>query len=228
MPPPIRCVAFDAVGTLIYPEPSVSIAYWEIGQRYGSQQTLEQVRSGFYKAFDELSRGVRGDYSTSEAEEKERWREIVSRVLPDVDDPDRCFDTLHHHFGQPSVWRVFPDVADTLTGLVKRGIEVLVASNFDERLHPICDGLPELRPLQLRVISACIGWHKPSPHFYGHLVAMAGCTADQILMVGDDVENDVAAARERGLQAIWINRSGADQNGAISDLRQLVQLVEKP
>lgn len=224
MPPPIRCVAFDAVGTLIYPEPSVSKAYWEIGQRHGSQQTLEQVRTGFSTAFDELSRGIRGDYSTSEAEEKDRWREIVSRVLPDVADLAGCFETLHHHFSQPAAWRAFPDVAEALTALIKRGVDVLVASNFDERLHPICDGLPELRQLHRRVISATIGWHKPSPRFYAHLVDSAACPAEQILMVGDDLENDVYSAQASGLQAIWINRDTSGV-GSINDLRQLVQLV---
>jgi putative hydrolase of the HAD superfamily len=223
MPQSNRCVAFDAVGTLIYPEPSVAKAYWDIGKEYGSQQTLDEVRSGFKTAFQDLSLGVRGDYSTSEVEEKARWRQIVDRVLFDTQDPDRCFERLHHHFSQPDVWRVFPDVAETMERLIESGIEVLVASNFDERLHPICDGLHELRHLRRRVISASIGWHKPSPQFYQHLVQTAGFPAEQILMVGDDLDNDVIAARASGLQAVWINRDGPSGPDAITDLRQLVK-----
>lgn len=221
----IRCVAFDAVGTLIYPEPSVSKVYWQTGQQYGSHLTLDEVRAGFTKSFESLARGVRGDYSTSEIEEKARWRQIVGEVLPDVHDLDRCFESLHTHFGQPSAWRAFPDVAETLSNLEQQGIQVLVASNFDERLHPICDQLPELRTLRRRVISASIGWHKPSPNFYAHLIELAGCPADQILMVGDDLENDVQAARASGLQAVLINRDGPSNDDSLTDLRQLSHTV---
>lgn len=225
MPVPIRCVAFDAVGTLIYPEPSVSRIYWEIGQQHGSKRTLEQVRAGFGSAFTGLSRGIRGDYSTTELEEKERWREIVGRVLSDVLDLEGCFETLHLHFGRPAAWKVFPDVAATLDELQQRGIDFLVASNFDERLHPICDELPELQLLSRRVISASIGWHKPSPHFYTRLVEIAGCPAEQILMVGDDLENDVRAAQASGLQAVLINRDPSQNAVGLTDLSQLTSLL---
>ena len=72
------------------------------------------------------------------------------------------------------------------------------------------------------MISASIGWHKPSPKFYRHLVEIAGCPAEQILMVGDDLENDVIAAQANGLQAVWINREEDDSTSAIRDLRDLL------
>ena len=40
-----RGIALDAVGTLIFAEPSVSAAYSDIGARYGSQQSVEQVKA---------------------------------------------------------------------------------------------------------------------------------------------------------------------------------------
>jgi putative hydrolase of the HAD superfamily len=223
----VSCVAFDAVGTLIYPEPSVSKAYWQIGQQFGSKLTPDDVRGRFQKAFQELARGPRNDYSTSEAEEFERWRQIVHAVLTDVDDINRCFETLYAHFAQPTSWRCFPDVAATLTRLVATGIDVLVASNFDQRLHALCDQLPELQPLRRRAISAQIGWHKPSPHFYSRLVALAEHPADQILMVGDDRDNDVIAAQKAGIPALLIDRSGTSSNGTITDLRQIWDFLNR-
>ena len=219
---PVQCVAFDAVGTLIYPEPSVSKVYWNAGRQFGSQQTLDQVRARFQQTFQDLAAGPRGDYSTSEIEEKERWRQIVRQVLFDVQDHAGCFEMLHAHFATAAAWRTFPDVEETLRCLEALGMKVLVASNFDERLHPICDTLPDLRPLRDRVISASIGWHKPSPKFYRHLVEIAGCPAEQILIVGDDLENDVIAAQANGLQAVWINREEDDSTSAIRDLRDLL------
>ncbi len=218
----VHCVAFDAVGTLIYPEPSVSKVYWNAGQQFGSKQTLDQVRAGFQRVFQDMAAGARGDFSTSEVEEKERWKQIVGQVLFDVADLDPCFEMLHAYFAEPTAWRAFPEVAETLQTLEAQGMKIVVASNFDERLHPVCDELPELRPLCERVISASIGWHKPSPNFYRHLIQIAGCPAEQILMVGDDLENDVIAAQANGLQAVWINREDPHSTPAIRDLRELL------
>jgi putative hydrolase of the HAD superfamily len=223
----IRCIAFDAVGTLIYPTPSVSNVYWHFGSQYGSKFTIDEIRVRFQQAFDTFACGSRNDYSTSEAEEFERWRQIVQSVLSDVEDIDRCFADLHAHFAAPDAWRCFPDVAETLDALSVLGIEVLVASNFDQRLHVLCDQMPELQSLQRRVVSASAGWHKPSPHFYAKLTEMAGCAAGQILMVGDDLKNDVLAARSAGLQALLIDRSGMAGDDVITDLRQIIPAIHR-
>jgi putative hydrolase of the HAD superfamily len=221
----ISCVAFDAVGTLIYPEPSVSKAYWNVGQQFGSKLTLDEVRLRFQRAFQDLAGGPRSDYSTSESEEFERWRQIVQVVLSDADDLDRCFEQLYAHFARSTAWRCFPDVAETLQSLVANGIDVFVASNFDERLDSLCDQLPELQPLRRRLISAQIGWHKPSQHFYSQLVRLADCAPAEILMVGDDWDNDVLAARNSGLAALLINRSGTVTDDMVTDLRQILDVV---
>jgi putative hydrolase of the HAD superfamily len=221
----ITCVAFDAVGTLIYPEPSVSKAYWNVGQQFGSKLALDEVRSRFQRAFQDLAGGPRNDYSTNESEEFERWRQIVQVVLSDADDLDQCFERLYAHFASPTAWRCFPDVAETLQNLVATGIDGLVASNFDERLNSLCDQLPELKPLRRRLISAQIGWHKPSPHFYSQLVRLADCAPAQILMVGDDWDNDVLAARNAGLRALLIDRSSTTRDDTLTDLRQILNIV---
>jgi len=49
----VRWLAFDAVGTLIAPQPSVAEAYWSIGRQFGSQLALEEVGRRFSKVFRE-------------------------------------------------------------------------------------------------------------------------------------------------------------------------------
>ena len=43
----IRGVLFDAVGTLIYPDPPVAEAYRSIGRRFGSRLSVEQIAARF-------------------------------------------------------------------------------------------------------------------------------------------------------------------------------------
>ena len=140
-----RCIALDAVGTLIFAEPSVSIAYTEIGRRHGSRQSTEQVKSRFADAMhraEELSIARFGEPGrTSEEYEWDFWQQVVRDVLPDLREPQACFAELFEHFARPESWRCFDDVARTLSSLEHRGYRVLIASNFDARLDRVCDGL---------------------------------------------------------------------------------------
>ena len=47
----IRAVVFDAVGTLIHPEPAAPLVYAAVGCRYGSQRTSEEIAVRFREAF---------------------------------------------------------------------------------------------------------------------------------------------------------------------------------
>ena len=46
----IKAVAFDAVGTLIYPTPTVTESYYLFGKKHGSSLTRNEVKRRFKKA----------------------------------------------------------------------------------------------------------------------------------------------------------------------------------
>lgn len=205
-----RSIAFDAVGTLIFAEPSVSAVYSEIGTRHGSRQSAEQVQKQFPEAMrraGQLSVTRFGEANrTDEAHEREFWRQVVLEVLPDLRTSDSCFAELFEHFARPESWRCFEDVAPTLTELERRGYRVLIASNFDARLNGVCDGLAELRFVRCRVISSLVGYRKTHRGFYSAVVEDAECDPSEVLMIGDDLVNDVESARAAGIAAVHLKR----------------------
>lgn len=226
----IRCVAFDAVGTVMDPQPSVAGIYTKFGRKFGSQLSDAEITQRFHLAWKNAL--ASRDHQTDEVREREFWQELVSEVLPDVSNRQACFAELFNEFGRPEAWRVFDDVATTVTTLQQRGYTLGLASNFDARLHAVCAGHPELSPISLRVISSLVGFRKPDANFYQQLIALAGCPAEQILMVGDTFDSDVAAARACGLQAVWLDRTAAadtssavaaDGNAPISRLTDLLE-----
>jgi len=157
-------------------------------------------------------------------------------VIDDIPDTAECFNFLFAHFARPKSWHCFDDVPEILSRLENRGYSVAVASNFDRRLHEVCNGIPALRTIKVRVISSEVGFRKPSRGFFDALVVQAGCDACEVLMVGDDASNDVAGARRAGLGAVLINRHGlidrhgrpdsprasADEIGSLSELLSLL------
>jgi putative hydrolase of the HAD superfamily len=238
----IRCIAFDAVGTLVEPAPPVAVAYRDVGLRYGSQLTLDEVRGRFRAAFSATERSAPGSGSaspnrdplaTSEAIERERWRTIVASVLDDVSDPELCFQELWNHFARPAAWRCYPEVGETIDRLERAGVRLAIASNFDSRLHTVCDGLPPLDRVELRIVSSEAGWRKPSSRFFEALAEAASCGRDEIVVVGDDLDNDFNGAVEAGMRAVWVQRGGATSRetgvagiATISDLGAVLDLID--
>ena len=138
VPAGIEAVVFDAVGTLLYPEPAAAQVYAEVGRRLGTRHTAEEIALRFADAFGrEDDVDARSGLQTSEARELRRWANIVARVLDDVSDPVRCFHTLYQHFAAPSAWRCNPDAEAIIQELSARGLRLGMASNYDQRLRSV-------------------------------------------------------------------------------------------
>jgi FMN phosphatase YigB (HAD superfamily) len=54
-----------------------------------------------------------------------------------------------------------------------------------------------------------LGVRKSESPFWDAVVARLAVPRSQLLMVGDDLENDVLAPRRAGISAVWFNQEGA-------------------
>lgn len=239
----IRWVVFDAVGTLIYPTPDVATAYHRVGSVHGSRLSRDQVRDRFRTAFRQTETSDRSGaagMTTCEADEVARWKQVVADVFDDLsaDAADECFRELFDHFARPSAWACFDDVAPTIAALRDRGLRIVIASNFDRRLHPVCDGLPPLDEIAVRVVSSEVGFNKPSPGFYEAALRLIDTSADEVIVVGDDAVNDVQGAEQAGIRGVLIDRGGtrlfsteasesaaAEQGTVIHSLLEVTELI---
>lgn len=221
----VCCIAFDAVGTLIYPDPPVAEIYARIGRKYGSQFTKDEIRIRFPAIF---RLNIMSPASSEEGERK-RWRRIVQAVLALTEDVELCFEELFAHFGRAESWRCFPDVAETLRELSMRGYDLVVASNFDRRLHAICGGHAELSHFSTRVISSEVGTSKPEPRFIQALFEQTGYQRHEVLMVGDDWTNDISGPLEVGMPAVFLDRSQSEdltRRGNVPVISSLLGLLD--
>lgn len=223
--PRIRAWFFDAVGTLIHPEPPAATVYAEVGRRHGSLLDAAVIAARFREAFcieEEADR--QAEWRTSERREVERWRRIVAGVLDDVRDRERCFEELWDHFARPEVWRCNPDAAAVLAG--GDGMVLGVASNFDSRLRTVLAGMPELRPLRHVIVSSEVGWRKPAGRFFEEVVRASGSRPQEVLLVGDDPENDYEGALAVGLAAVLYDPADRYRGVCANRLRGLRELID--
>ena len=49
---------------------------------------------------------------------------------------------------------------------------------------------------------------KPHPEFFTRLAAAAGVEPDEIVYVGDSLDQDVVPAKAAGMRAVWVDRAG--------------------
>jgi len=222
----VRAIYFDAIGTLIHPEPSAAAVYADISCRHGSRLRRDEIRRRFATAFarqEEIDRAAH--WCTSEAREHERWQSIVGEVLDDVSDPDACFAELYDHFARPAAWRCDESAPRVLAELSRRGYLIGLASNYDQRLHTVLAGLEALRGIQRVLLSAAIGWRKPAPAFFAALAAQAGVEPREALYVGDDLESDYTGALGAGLNAVLLGQPPRADVRAIGRLEELLVAV---
>jgi len=237
---PIRAVLFDAVGTLIHPDPPVAEVYFGAGRKFGSKLEREDIAGRFQRAFQVEEQADRFPLPpttegpalqrrpTSEHRERQRWRGIVESVFSDVTGDDgQLFATLWEHFAVSSNWRAFADVPTTMMQLEQQGLTLGIASNFDRRLLSISEGLPPLAACTNVFCSSLIGYPKPSPEFFRAVEHELKLSPGEILLVGDDWENDHEGATAAGWQAIHLDRSSArDDATSVNSLLDVVELLQ--
>jgi len=205
----IRWILFDAVGTLIYADPPVAEVYHAAGREFGSRLSVAEIQQRFAAALrDEL----RTDAvtlerpPTSEAYERDRWRQIVGVVIDDVSGGEELFERLWRHFAQPQHWRLYDDVAPTLEALGSHRFRLGIASNFDSRLEAIVAAHPALAACEVVFVSSAVGYVKPDPRFFASVAERLGVSPAEIVLIGDDEVNDMEGATAAGWWAVHLDR----------------------
>jgi FMN phosphatase YigB (HAD superfamily) len=75
-----------------------------------------------------------------------------------------------------------------------------------------------------------LGFRKSDARFWDAVVARLGVPREQLLMVGDDLDNDVLAPRRAGIASVWFDSTGAAtpagmRGPTIARLDELPQLI---
>ena len=143
----------------------------------------------------------------------------------------RCAAVLSDRLGQPVTAETlmeairfdpFPDAAPALAALRARGLATICVSNWDISLPGVLERCGLSPGLDAVVCSAGAGARKPSPAIFERALAIAGCSAEEAVHVGDTPEEDLAGARAAGLRGLLIRRDGG---GDITSLAEVAALV---
>jgi len=200
------CCFFDAFGTLIYPEPDAATVYYELSRKHGDTRSRSTIADALQKALSQHL-GEKSGGPTDLAHEVARWKTVVESVFDQLPNRNKLFDELWNYFADAAHWRIFPDVLDAFKSLHRAEIEIGVATNFDQRIHALCNGLSPLNKLPFVFSSVDLGWRKPALEFFQEVSLRSGFGANELWLVGDDLELDVIPALQSGWHTVLMRRN---------------------
>ena len=212
----MQVVLFDAADTLFHVKGSVGEVYLEYARKYGASASHEALQRAFQRAFADAPPLAFSLSDPKEIKACERlwWFDVVHNVFYRVgmfEGFDEYFDEVFNYFARADAWMLYPDTVPTLQVLEQRGMELGLVSNFDSRLYEILIGLGIDRFFDSVTLSSFVGAAKPSPHIFQRALAKHAVSPEQVLHVGNSLQEDVRGATAAGLQAVLLDRRGEAQ-----------------
>ena len=171
---------------------------------------------------DRVAAARRGQAARMEDIRLEAFGETVRACGPRDDDLAARLNAIYFARRFQNV-RLYPDVLPTLQALGSRYALGLVSNGNSD---PARCGLAGR--FQFVVFAQDHGVEKPDPALFQVALRQVGCRPDQMLHVGDSLENDVLGAARAGLRTAWLNRSGAPNSTGIRPGVEIRSLAELP
>jgi len=82
--------------------------------------------------------------------------------------------------------------------------------------------------LDFLVMAEQYGVEKPCRRIYEITAEQAGCEVGELMHIGDSLDTDVAGANAAGATSVWLNRSGAPNDGDVVPAHEVRSLTEVP
>lgn len=259
----IKAIIFDLDDTLLWDKKSVATAFRaacdvaaltydvdstsleeavrvEARELYASFETYEFTQmiginpfEGLWGTFDD-----EGDYFQKmkdivPAYRIEAWTRGLRRI--GIEDPELGRQLaelfIHERKKHPFIYEETFKVLDDLKGTYKL---VLLTNGSPSLQNTKLEITKELVPyFDHIIISGAFGKGKPDPSIFQHALAQCDVTADEAIMVGDNLMTDILGASRVGMRSVWINREHSQPHNEIQptyeidNLEQLLLILNK-
>ncbi|MDR2498344.1 MAG: HAD family hydrolase [Tannerellaceae bacterium] len=134
---------------------------------------------------------------------------------------DWCY--AYAQMGVNAARPVIKQLADTLP--------IALVTNFYGNIATVLEDFHLKSFFPLIVESATAGVRKPDPAIFSLAIKLAGCRPEEVCVVGDSYEKDIAPAHSIGCQTIWLRKQGwtepsstATASLIISDFSELANI----
>ncbi|MEU5867703.1 HAD family hydrolase [Nonomuraea sp. NPDC047529] len=220
----IKGILFDLDGTLLDHRGAAdaAITAWASALAPGHPRLPEVAALWAALEIPHLTAWQAGECSWEE-QRRRRVRALCRELAVEAPaDLEAAFASYAEHYRRG--WAAYPDVAPALAEL--RGYTLGVLTNGSRGVQEA-----KVRAIGLDVgpvlTGEGLGGHfKPSPACYAAAARALGLPPEEVLLVGDDLDNDVRGPAAAGMPSVWIDRLGAE--AAPEGFPRLTSLTELP
>jgi putative hydrolase of the HAD superfamily len=198
----MSAVLLDALGTLVDfedPVPALRAGLADAGVEVDADAARRAVRAEI--AYYRTHHGAAGD-----AAALADLRRACAAVVRDELGVEMPVDDLVPIVVDAFRFSAFPEVPRVLDALRAQGHALAVVSNWDVSLHEVLERTGLAPRFDAVVVSAEIGAAKPDPEPFRRALAALGADAADALHAGDQVDEDVAGARNAGVRPVLVVR----------------------
>jgi putative hydrolase of the HAD superfamily len=154
---------------------------------------------------------------------REAWRgALADQGIED----DRLAEELADRFGAERRARheTFADAAPALDALAARYALALVTNGASclQREKLAASGLADR--FDAVIVGGDVGVGKPDRRIFERALEAVSASADEAIMVGNNLSKDVEGALAAGMRAIWVNREGEPAPPGVLAVRDLDEL----
>lgn len=152
--------------------------------------------------------------------------QAFQETLKDIDKPN---DILASHLNEAYLHHRFEDIElfeDVLPALSALRSEYSLGLLSNGNSYPERCGLNNI--FQFVVFSQDYGVAKPDSRLFEIALEKANCSKQELLHVGDSLENDVTGAINAGIRCVWVNRKRIEPNSETIVEHIIASLLELP
>ena len=198
-----RAVLFDVDFTLCRPGPELSAErYARIAARHGITLDASRYDDAREAAVLNLKRHPELLHDES------IWHRFTEQIFVGMGGPEsiasECATEIEEGWGVSENFELFEDVLPVLQELRRAELRIAVVSNGIRDLHAFV--AHHRLDVDAIVDSRSHGRVKPHPTIFQAALAALAVAAEDAVMVGDSLEEDIEGARALGMRAILIDR----------------------
>jgi putative hydrolase of the HAD superfamily len=215
----LKAVVFDVDFTIALPGPDLGPeGYSRLGARYGLTLDPARYDDARRAALDTLERHPELEH------DEEIWVLFTERIIVGMGgsgDTYACAAEMTRAWEHAQHFDLFDDVLPVLDELRRRSLKIGLLSNTARYL----DRFVAHHGLQVDAVLTSRAHGKTKPHeaIFRRMLELLGVGAEEAVMVGDSVEDDIDGARAVGMRAVLLDRDDRypEEPDRLTDLRGL-------
>ena len=212
-----RHIFFDLDRTLWDFDAAAEVAFEMIYDQYNLKALGIPSAHEFHEIYHPINAKMwelyREDKITKEFLCRERFvQPLAVYDIHDVELADNLGRDYEYH--SPRIIRLIPGTMELLDYLKPKYHLHLITNGFQEIQHTKLGGSGMEPYFDTLTVSEEVGVKKPNPEIFRFALRKANATAEESIMIGDEMEVDINGARAAGIDQIFFNAAGTTHEGS--------------